>query len=244
MTSFATILFEVDDSIARITLNRPRVLNAYNVQMRDDLYEALTGVSEDSSIRALIINGAGDRAFCAGADLSEFGTAPSRVIARYVRWERDVWGVLMSLPIPTIAAVHGFALGSGLEIALGCDFRIAAEDAQLGLPEVSLGFIPAAGGSQTLPRVVGRSAASAMLLTAERVNARKALDIGLVHEVVAPEDLLDRCEELGRELISMERRALGYAKEAVIRGGDLALTEGLSLERRLVDQLVAAQLSR
>ena len=139
--------------------------------------------------------------FCAGADLSEFGTAPSRAIARYVRWERDVWGVLMSLPIPTIAAVHGFALGSGLEIALGCDFRIAAEDAQLGLPEVSLGFIPAAGGSQTLPRVVGRSAASAMLLTAERVNARKALDIGLVHEVVAPEDLLDRCEELVRELI-------------------------------------------
>ena len=244
MSSFETILFEIDDSIARITLNRPRVLNAYNIQMRDDLYEAITAISEDPLIGALIINGAGDRAFCAGADLTEFGTAPSRVIARYVRWERDVWGKLMALRIPTIAALQGFALGSGLELALCCDFRIAAEDAQLGLPEASLGFIPAAGGSQTLPRVVGQSAASAMLLTAERVSARRTLDIGLVHDVVAPEDLLDRSEELARELAAMDRRALGYAKEAVISGEDLTLADGLSLERRLIDQLVVAQLGR
>lgn len=244
MGSFKTILFEVDGAIARITLNRPRVLNAYNIQMRDDLYEALTAVSMDASIRALIINGAGDRAFCAGADLSEFGTAPSRVIARYVRWERDVWGTLMSLRIPTIAAIQGFALGSGLEIALCCDIRIATEDSRLALPEVSLGFIPAAGGSQILPRVVGRSAAVAMLLAAERVDAPKAYEIGLVHEVVSSETLMDRCEELATIFLSMDRSTLGYAKEAVVSGEDLTLTEGLSLERRLVDHLVARQLSR
>ena len=155
MDSFETVIFEVRDSVAWITLNRPRVLNAYNIQMRDDLYEALTAVSWDPEVRAVVISGAGDRAFCAGADLTEFGTAPSQRIARQVRWERDVWGLLMDLPIPSIAAMHGYVFGSGLEIALCCDIRIATTNAIFGLPETSLGFIPAAGATQTFPRAVG-----------------------------------------------------------------------------------------
>ncbi|MFQ5933931.1 MAG: enoyl-CoA hydratase/isomerase family protein [Dehalococcoidia bacterium] len=240
MISFETIVFEKDEGIAQITLNRPGVLNAYNMQMRDDLYEALTAIAEDREVRALIIAGAGERAFCAGADLTEFGTAPSRVIARQVRWERDVWGALLSLRIPTIAAIHGYALGSGLEIVLCCDLRIAAEDAQLGLPEASLGFIPAAGGTQTLPRVIGRSAALGMLLTAQRVDAREAFQIRLVHEVVPRERLIHRCNEIAQGFISLDPLALARAKEAVVGGEDLSLEEGLRLERRLVGQLMTA----
>ncbi|MCH8088124.1 MAG: enoyl-CoA hydratase/isomerase family protein, partial [Chloroflexi bacterium] len=127
VSSFETIIYEVDGPLARITLNRPRVLNAYNIQMRDDLYEALTAVADDPQIRVLLIAGAGDRAFCAGADLTEFGTTPSRVVAREARYARDVWSRLRDLPCPTIAALHGYVLGSGVEMALCCDIRIAEE---------------------------------------------------------------------------------------------------------------------
>ncbi|MDO8751283.1 MAG: enoyl-CoA hydratase/isomerase family protein, partial [Dehalococcoidia bacterium] len=155
MTQFQTLIYEKQGSLAMLTLNRPEVLNAYNVAMRDEMYEALEAIRDDPEVRAAILCGAGERAFCAGADLTEFGTAPSQAIARQVRWERDVWGLFVSLDIPLVAAVHGFVLGSGLEMALLCDIRIAAEDAIFGLPETSLGMLPAAGGTQTLPRVIG-----------------------------------------------------------------------------------------
>ncbi len=241
MGSFETILFQAEGGIARITLNRPRVLNAYNIQMRDDLYEAVAAIADDPGVRVLTIAGAGDRAFCAGADLTEFGTAPSRVIARQVRWARDVWGALLSLRVPTIAALHGYVLGSGLEIALCCDLRIAAEDAQLGLPEASLGFIPAAGGTQTLPRTVGPSAALGMLLTARRVDARRAHEMHLVHEVVAREHLEERCQAIAQAFLALDPLALSYAKEAIARGMDTSLEEGLALERRLVESLLTAR---
>ena len=241
MSSFETIIYKVDRAIARITLNRPGVLNAYNIQMRDDLYEALTAVADDPEVRVLIVTGAGERAFCAGADLTEFGTAPSRVIAREVRWERDIWGTLLSLRVPTIAALHGYVLGSGLEIALCCDLRIAAENAQLGFPEASLGFIPAAGGTQTLPRVGGLSAALGMLLTARLIDARRAYEMRLVHEAVPQEQLPDRCETIAQKFISLDLLALRYAKEAISRGADLALEEGLDIEERLIHRLFAAR---
>ena len=237
MSSFETIIYEVDGPLARITLNRPRVLNAYNIQMRDDLYEALTAVADDPQIRVLLIAGAGDRAFCAGADLTEFGTAPSQVIARQVRWERDVWGILLSLPIPTIAALHGYVLGSGMEIALCCDLRIASEDTILGLPEASLGFIPAAGATQTLPRAAGLSQALHMLLTTQRIDAVQALETGLVIEVVPGKGLMKRCEAIAGGLLRSNPRALACVKEAMARGLDLPLREGLALEGRLAESL-------
>ena len=207
--------------------------------MRDDLYEALTAIADDTEVRALIIGGAGEKAFCAGADLTEFGTAPSMTIARRVRWERDVWGVLLSLRIPTIAALHGYVLGSGLEIALCCDLRIAAENAQLGLPEVSLGFIPAAGGTQTLLRIVGSSAALEMLLAAKRIDAHRAYEIRLVHEVVPREELEVRCQEIARKLLLMDSSALAHVKEAMVRGAETSLPEGIALEKRITDSLLS-----
>ena len=156
MSSFETIIYEKRNGIAYVTLNRPEVLNRYNIQMRDELYQVLTAIRDDPDVLVAIFKGAGERAFCVGADLIEFGTAPSPIIARQVRWERDIWGLFSSLKQPLIAAIHGYVLGSGVEIALFCDIRIASEEAVFGLPEVSLGMIPAAGGTQTLPRMIGK----------------------------------------------------------------------------------------
>ena len=136
-------MLEKRDHVAHISLNRPSALNAYNIPMRDDFSEALAAVEIDDEVRCLIISGQG-RAFCAGADLTEFGTAPSQVVARQVRWERDVWGQLNNLSIPTVAAVHGYCIGSGIEIMLLCDLRIAAYDTIFAMPELHLGMIPAA----------------------------------------------------------------------------------------------------
>ncbi len=233
MAGFRTIIYQKKETIAYVTLNRPEVLNAYNTQMRDELYQVLTAIRDDDEVAAVVIKGAGDRAFCAGADLSEFLTAPSPVIARHVRWERDVWGLFLNLPQPVIAALHGFVLGSGLEIALCCDLRIAAKDAQLGFPEVELGIIPAAGGTQTIARTVGRARALEMLLTARRIGAPEALAIGLVNRVVPRAGLLPAAEELARKISRLDREAVRLAKQAVLRGLDLPLLEGLELERRL-----------
>ena len=238
MHSFETVIFEVRDSVAWITLNRPRVLNAYNIQMRDDLYEALTAVSWDSEAGAVVISGAGGRAFCAGADLTEFGTAPSQRIARQVRWERDVWGLLMDLPIPTIAAMHGYVFGSGLEIALCCDIRIATSNAIFGLPETSLGFIPAAGATQTFPRAVGIGQALWTLLTAERMDANRALSMGLISEIVPDGGLMERCERLAEGFLESGAGALAAAKVAMRRGLDLPLGEGLGVESGLARELI------
>ena len=240
MDSFETVIFEIRDSVAWITLNRPRVLNAYNIQMRDDLYEALTAVSWDSDIRAVVISGAGDRAFCAGADLTEFGTAPSQRIARQVRWERDVWGLLMDLPIPTIAAMHGYVFGSGLEIALCCDIRIATPNAIFGLPETSLGFIPAAGATQTFPRAVGTGQALWTLLTAERMDANRALSVGLISEIVPEGGLKARCGALAEGFFRSGTGPLAAAKAAMRRGLDLPLEEGLGVESGLARELIRA----
>ena len=238
MDSFETVIFEVRDSVAWITLNRPRVLNAYNIQMRDDLNEALTAVSWDEEVKGVVISGAGDRAFCAGADLTEFGTAPSQRIARQVRWERDVWGLLMDLPIPTIAAMHGYVFGSGLEIALCCDIRIATANAIFGLPETSLGFIPAAGATQTFPRAVGIGPALWALLTAERMDTGRALSMGLISEIAPDGGLKERCETLVSGFGESGVEALAAAKAAMRRGLDLPLGEGLGVESGLARGLL------
>jgi len=233
MNTFQTLIYEKKDSIAYITLNRPKALNVYNIQMRDELYQVLGAVRDDPDVAVAILKGAGDKAFCAGADLTEFLTAPSPIIARQVRWERDVWGLFLSLPQPVIAALHGYVLGDGIEMALCCDIRIASSDAQFGAPEVGLGIIPAAGGTQTLPRMVGRSKALEMLLTGRRLNAQEAYKAGLVNRVVPREELLPTTEEIARKIASYSKMAVRIAKQATIRGLDLTLNEGLELEKRL-----------
>src|SRR4030066_377006 len=179
----AAVLYEKRDGLAWVTLNRPGVLNAINMRMRDELWEIALAVRDDPDLRVVIFKGAGERAFSAGADLSEFGTAPSYVESRRARRQRDLWGFILSLEKPLIAAVHGYALGAGVELPMCCDVRTAGEDARLGLPEVSLGYIPSAGGTQTLPRHVPPGIALQMILTGDRIDAETALRYGLVHRV-------------------------------------------------------------
>ncbi len=154
-----TVIYSKSNMIARITLNRPEVINAYNTQMRDELYEALIAVRDDREIRVLIISGNGKKGFCSGADLTEFGSTPSQIIARSIKYERDIWTLLNQIQQPIIAALHGYVIGSGLEIACFCDIRIAAEDTVFKMPELSLSLIPAAGGTQTLSRIINYSQA-------------------------------------------------------------------------------------
>lgn len=237
MSGFKTLIYEKKDNIAYVTLNRPQALNVYNIQMRDDLYAVLSAIRDDGEVRVGIFKGAGEKAFCAGADLSEFLTAPSPIVARQVRFRRDVWDLFLNIPQPLIAAVHGFVLGSGIEIALCCDIRIASEDARFGLPEVGLGIIPAAGATQTLPRTIGRARALEMLLTNRWLSGEEAFQFGLVNRVVPKEKLLETTEEIARKISSYHPMAVRSAKQAVIMGLDLTLIEGLNLERRLVSEL-------
>ena len=242
MAEFETIVYEKRGPVAHVVLNRPRVVNAYNVKMRDDLYQALHAVADDPDVRVVVVRGAGGKGFCAGADLTEFGTAPSQVIAREVRGERDVWGMFLSIRKPMIATMHGYVLGAGVEMAMLCDLRIASEDAVFGVPEAALGMIPAAGGSQTIPRNVGIPRALGMLLTSRRIGAEEARRWGLVHRIVARERLLAEAESLAEELAARSPQVLAAAKEAQARGADLPLESALDVERRLSLRLLRRQL--
>lgn len=233
MGAFETIIYEKADGIGYITLNRPKALNAVSIRMRDELYEVLPAIKDDPDVRAAIVKGAGDRAFSAGADISEFGTTPSQTIARQVRWERDLWGMFLSVRKPMIAAIHGFALGAGIEMAMCCDIRIASEDAQFGLPEANLGMVPTAGGSQTMPRLVLLGRVSEIVLTADRIDAQEALRIGLVNRVVPRDELYLAADAMARRIIGNDARALEYAKAAITRGLDMPLDRGVHLESLL-----------
>ena len=195
------VLFEIDErGVATITLNRPERLNAINMAMRDLLWEYLQACRDHPDVRAICFRGEG-ASFSAGADISEFGTAPSLWESRRARHERDVWGLLLSLPMPLVARMHGYCFGAGLELPLCCDVRVAAEGTQFALPEVTLGYIPSAGGTQTLPRTIPPGAAADLILTGEPVGTEEALRWGLITRAV-PEAELDAAveEELGRAL--------------------------------------------
>jgi enoyl-CoA hydratase/carnithine racemase len=228
-----TVAVEVREGIARITLNRPAARNAINGDMRRELIRAVSMAGYEPSVRALVFLGAGDTAFCAGADIKEFEPPASIVEARRERTGPKWTDVIAASLKPTVAAIHGYCLGGGLEIALACDIRIASEDAVFGLPEVQRAIVPGAGGTQRLPRVVGIGPALRMILTGELIDAEEAYRIALISELV-PKGTLD--EAIGR-LADMFRRAgpqaVEYAKEALMRGLDLPLSEGLRLEGEL-----------
>lgn len=232
MSSFATIRYERVGHRAYVTLNRPEVLNAFSVQMRDDLFDVLTAIRLDDEVRVVVLNGAGDRAFCAGADLTEFLTAPSALRARHIRASRDLWGLMRAIPQPIVGALHGYVLGSGVELATLCDLRVAARDVVFGLPEVHLGILPAAGGTQTVPRAMGLSASLPMLLASRRVNAEEALRHGLVNKVVDRDQLASAVEALSAQIASHGQVAVRALKQLVARGVDMSLQEALRMEFR------------
>jgi enoyl-CoA hydratase/carnithine racemase len=239
MNGFEVIIYEKREGIGYITLNRPKALNAYNIKMRDELFELLGAIRDDPDVKVVIINGAGDKAFCAGADLTEFLTAPPPVRARKARFDRDIWGLFLSINKPFIAAMHGYVLGSGIEISLCCDIRLASPEAQFGLPEPGLGIIPAAGGSQTLPRTIGSAGALDMLLSGRWIKADEAYCLKLINRVVPRSELLPEAEKLALKMAAYDPLAISYAKQAVTRGLDLTLEQGLEVEASLGRRLMA-----
>ena len=235
--AWETIRYAAADGVATVTLDRPDVLNAMNEPMRRELTECFTRLAVDDAVRVVVLAGAGERAFSAGADIREFVQPPVPVRFREERKRVDFRAVMDRCPQPMIAAIRGYALGGGLELALACDIRIAAEDAQLGLTEISLAIIPGGGGTQRLPRLVGRGKALEMILTGARIGAPEALRIGLVERVVPPGEVLAAAQELARALAARAPVALRYAKEAVVKGLELPLAEGLRLENDLATLL-------
>ncbi|HEY7295805.1 MAG TPA: enoyl-CoA hydratase/isomerase family protein [Dehalococcoidia bacterium] len=227
------VLFEKAGAVAWLTLNRPDALNAINLAMRDQIWSSLLAVRDDPDVRVLIIRGNGERAFCSGADVKEFGTAPSYLAARDARLQRDVWGLMLSLEKPLIAAVHGWALGAGCELSLLCDLRIATPDAHFGLPEVNLGYIPSAGGTQTLPRHLPRGVALGMIMTGEAIDAQRALALGMVHALVPRERLYGEAGAVAQQLLRRPMPALHLAREALHAALDLPRAQGLEVTRRL-----------
>jgi enoyl-CoA hydratase/carnithine racemase len=229
---YATIRYEKRGAIALVTLDRPERLNAYDVAMRDDLFAVLGAADVDPEVRALVLRGAG-RAFSTGGDLDEFGSAPSPVIARAVRFQRDVWGRLLGLRAATVAAVHGWTVGGGLEMALLCDVRVAATDARLALPETGLGMIPGVAGTQTLPRAVGLARALDATLTGRQLDARTAARMGLVHRVVPRRRLDATALALARQLARLAPTLVSGVRRCVRAAFDVPMAEGLALERRV-----------
>ena len=229
------VRFEREGDIAFVTLDRPERLNAVSMAMRDALWGVLTALRDDPTVRCAVFTGAGDRAFSAGADITEFGSAPGLMDARAARQQRDLWGVMSTLPVPLIAAIHGFAYGAGCEMSMYCDLRVASEDARFALPEVTLGYIPSAGGTQTIPRHAPRSEALRMVTSGEPLSAAEALRAGLVHSVVRREDLMPTARAWAERIAAADPVATRAAKRAILEGIDLPLADGLALERRLSD---------
>lgn len=212
-----TVSLEIDGGgVATIHLTRPEALNIYNLAMRDDLIEAFSAVRDLTEVRAVVLGAAG-RHFSAGADLAEFGTAESIFQARRIRWRRDPWGPLLDIEAPIVAALHGYALGAGFEMALMCDFRLAAPDTVVGLPETKLAMLPSAGGSQTLARIVGPAAAVRLVLTAENVPAEEALAAGLIHEIA--EDVDAAARALAQRLSAVDPSVMRSARRQVRAAG-------------------------
>jgi len=227
------VLLEQQDGVATVTLNRPTVLNAMNNPMRRALVDVFAQLSREQEVRVILITGAGERAFSAGADIREFLEPLVPTTFREERKRVDFRREMDRCPQPIIAAIRGYALGGGLELALACDIRIAAEDAELGLTEINLGIIPGGGGTQRLPRLVGRGKALEMVLSGRRVPAAEALRIGLVERVVPAAELMASAQAFARSIAEKAPIALRYAKEAVVSGVALPLADGLRLENDL-----------
>ncbi len=224
------IVKERQDQILTLTLNRPKVMNSLNFAMLRALKESVEEIQFDPAIRVVIINGAGDRAFCAGADLKERATLSDLQVKEFIFTIRNLFTFIENLGKPVIAAVNGIALGGGTELALACDIRLASERATMGLTETRLAIIPGAGGTQRLPRLIGRGKAKELIFTGRRVDAREALDIGLVNKVCAPEALHDECRAMAEMICETGPIAIQQAKYAINHGLETDLHTGLAIE--------------
>jgi enoyl-CoA hydratase len=227
-----TLLVDKDGRVAVLTVNRPDKLNALNDQVRSDMLEVLGQIENDPSVGAVVLTGAGEKSFIAGADIGEFaGRTPFD--QRYAMRSPRIFDVMASFPKPVIAMINGFCLGGGCELAMSCDIRVASEKARFGQPEIKLGLIPGGGGTQRLPRLVGTGNALRLILTGDMIDAAEAKAIGLVDLVVSPEELRTKTLELAQKIAGMSPLTVKVAKEAVRASEKMSIEEGITYERDL-----------
>lgn len=216
---FENILVEKVNNLATVTINRPNKLNALNKATIEELHDAFKGLNKDEKIKAIIITGSGEKAFVAGADIAEFSNFSVKEGGKLAaKGQKNLFDFVENLSTPVIAAVNGFALGGGLELAMACHFRVASDNAKMGLPEVSLGVIPGYGGTQRLPQLIGKGRANEMIMTAGMIDAQKALSYGLVNYVVTQEELMPLCEKLAGKISNNSSTAISNAIKAVNAG--------------------------
>ena len=239
--AYRNLLYETRDGIAYITVNRPDKLNALNAETVGELDQAFQATQADPGIQVVIITGQGEKAFVAGADINELSRSTPETGARTARHGQQVFDRIENLGKPVIAAVNGFALGGGCELAMACTVRLAASNARLGQPEVKLGIIPGYGGTQRLPRLVGKGLAMELLLSGRHITAEEALRIGLVNRVVEPGQLMAAAEGLAREFMTNGPVALRYVIEAVNRGMEMTQDDGCFLEATLFGLVCASE---
>ena len=230
--TFENITYEVDAPLAVITVNRPKRLNALNAQTVGELIAAATRAAEDASVRVLILTGAGDKAFVAGADITEMSEMTSLQALRFAEAGHRLGELLEAMEKPVIAAINGYALGGGCEVAMACDFALASEKANIGQPEVNLGIIPGFGGTQRLARRVGAMRAMEMILTGDMVDAAKARELGLVLEVLPADKLMEHVLGVARKIAGKGAVCVAQAKRAVLASADTDLKTGNELERQ------------
>ncbi len=231
--AYETLLYEVKDGIAYVTINRPKVLNALNDTVITELGQVFTAIKDDPQVKAVIITGAGEKAFVAGADITQLVDLNTQEGKAFAAKGQAVFNLIENLGKPVIAAINGFALGGGCELAMACTVRLASTKAKLGQPEVNLGIIPGYGGTQRLPRLVGKGRAMELVLTGRMVDAQEAYQMGLVNKVVEPEKLMEEAEALAKTIMSKGPVAVKLAMEAVNRGLEVSLAEGLAIEADL-----------
>jgi enoyl-CoA hydratase/carnithine racemase len=228
--TLANVAYEKKGAVAYVTVNRPKVLNALNTPTWADLRTAFEDARDDDAVRGVILTGAGEKAFIAGADISELSHATALEAEESSRFGQKVLDLIENLGKPVIAAVNGFALGGGCETAMACTIRIAVESAKFGQPEVKLGLLPGGGGTQRLPRLVGKGRALQLILSGEMINAQEAYRIGLVNEVVAAANLIGRAEQILKQIASNAPVSVRLSLEAVNKGMDTSQSEGFVLE--------------
>ena len=235
------LLLDIQEGIARITFNRPKVLNAMSYDVMSELACALYACDRDEAVKALVLTGAGDKAFVAGADISQMQNATPVEITKMMELGQNTLRFLETMGKPSIAAVNGFALGGGTEIAMACDIRIASEKAVFGQPEILIGILPGWGGTQRLPRLVGMGIAKEMILAGGQINARRAYEIGLVNKVVAPDELLGEAEKMAKKFAALPGFALKMAKNAMNYGFDTSIDNGVKIELGAVAECFSTQ---
>ena len=239
-TKLENVKLELEDHILVVTMNRPKALNALNNQTLDELQEVTKMIVEDDDVYGVIITGEG-RGFVAGADIVQMKPYKSEEGRTYAGYAQDTFNKIEALDKPVIAAVNGFALGGGCELALSCDIRIASEKAVFGQPEVTLGIMPCFGGTQRLPRLIGTGLAKEMTYTGRQVKAEEAKQFGLVNKVVAAEELIDTAKAMMKDILKVSPIGIKYAKIAINKGADMDLKNGLELEKDLVGLCFATE---